>query len=454
MALRKALVEMPPIATLAARSLLPQAGRSPSSRTSRDQQRKALTLLTATTIVFRSELAILLFAQTVYLHLHPHIDLPNPSIIGAGILGALLSLPLTLTLDTFFWRSTHPLWPELTAFAYNVLSKKSSDWGTSPYHFYFTSSLPRLIFNPLHLLLLPFTFSIPILRRPALDILVPNILYIIIYSFQPHKEWRFIVYTVPPFLAVASAGASWIWTRRSKNAVYRLLALALVASTLASFAASVGLCAISRMNYPGGVALERLHTLMDETEEVVGVRRVHLGTLACMTGITRFSERRPPSLGGFESAKEGRGKVTWVYDKEEDEGRLLDAMFWEEVDFAIAERPDRILGQWETLNVVDGIAGFRVSTPDDDDWKTSDKIIDRRDVIDVIVKSWSIKHWVDFYEIWERLLRSRITGGWWIRMKLEPRLYILQRLKPFKKEEHISRGIVKPDENGIEDDRP
>ncbi|KAL9633607.1 MAG: hypothetical protein Q9164_004595, partial [Protoblastenia rupestris] len=102
------------LATLAFRNLLPLAGRSPSSASARHRHKIALSLLTATGVIFRSELAILLACHTAYLHLHPHIRLPILSIISSGLLGAFIGLTLTIPLDTYFWRSPTPLWPELT----------------------------------------------------------------------------------------------------------------------------------------------------------------------------------------------------------------------------------------------------------------------------------------------------------------------------------------------------
>lgn len=128
---------------------------------------------------------------------------PLRSIIPAGLLGLVIGLALTVPIDSFFWQRFW-IWPELIGFIYNVVNKQSVNWGIQPWHFYFTDALPRVLFNRLIILVcLPFTLSIPILRRPALDILIPNLLFIAIYSFQPHKEWRFIVYTIPPINAVA-----------------------------------------------------------------------------------------------------------------------------------------------------------------------------------------------------------------------------------------------------------
>lgn len=409
------------------RNLLPRAGRSPASRSSRRRHKFALTLLTIAGIVFRSEIAILLASQTLYLYFRPYIRLPISSITPAGLLGAFIGLALTVPIDSFFWQRW-PLWPELTGFIYNIVEKQSSNWGTSPWHFYITSALPRLLFNPfVYQICLPFALAIPILRRQALDIIIPNVLFLAVYSFQPHKEWRFVIYIVPPFLAVASAGASWIWTRRAKSFVYRALSLALVASTLASFLASFGMLAVSRLNYPGAEALSRAHVLAAND---TGVVKVHMDTLACMTGVTRFMERPPPALG------DAQGGAFWVYDKTEDAEKLLDPLFWQGFDYALAERPERVIGSWHVASTVEGYAGVAIMRPEDG----SEQVLeDVRAVRRLWTESRSSQDglrtaatkWMSGFSLRrvQSVGRRFVTRGWWVRMKTEPRIRVLQRAR-------------------------
>ncbi|MDI1488259.1 MAG: alpha-1,6- mannosyltransferase [Ramalina farinacea] len=433
------------LTTLAARNLLPLAGRRPTSRSSRNRQVFALSLLTAAGIIFRSELALLLAAHTLYLHFHPHIQLPLPTILTTGIISATSSLALTIPIDTFFWRSPQPLWPELSGFIYNVYNGQSLNWGTSPWHFYLTSSLPRLLFNPFILLAcIPFTLLSPLLRPPALAILTPNLAYILLYSLQPHKEWRFIIYTIPPLTAVAAAGASWIWTRRAKSLYYRGLALMLVASTLAAFLASAGMLAISRQNYPGAEALLRLHGLVIPETDPRPVRRVHMDTLACMTGITRFLEIPPPlssppplaaATGTNVSSLSPSGPL-WLYSKTESPSQLLDPTFWRTIDYALTSTPHLVIGSWEVLGTVSAYAGLALSPPTEsphllpeqtefEKWmqmlQDADVGKSRMERLgDRVGKVWG---WV------ERVMRRRVTGGWWVKVRREEVLRILKRVE-------------------------
>lgn len=433
------------ITTLAMRNLLPLAGRSPTSRFSKSRFSAALTLLTVSGIVFRSEIAVLLACHTLYLILAPHILLPFLTVVRAGLLGAVIGLTLTLPVDTFFWQ-TYPnniLWPELSGFLYNVYHNQAQKWGVQAWHFYFTSALPRLLFNPLiWQICLPFALVSPVIRRPACDVLIPNLLFVGIYSLQPHKEWRFIIYIVPPLLATASAGASWIWTRRVKNFMYRVMGLALVASTLAAFLASGAMLFVSRLNYPGGEALSRLHELAQRDS---GVVRVHMDSSSCMTGVTRFLEKRAPALA---NGRLEQGGVFWVYDKTENQTTLLDPLFWEGVDYALTEDPKRVPGRWEVIDTLSAFVGVGLLRPEEGPaWQnltleavkmiaeTEGRIFVQRGR-DLWRRGWTGRDydWMggSFTRTWDGcqgMFRRFVTRGWWVQVNMEPRIHILKREK-------------------------
>ncbi|KAL8783366.1 MAG: hypothetical protein Q9213_004685 [Squamulea squamosa] len=391
-----------------------------------------LLIVTTTGVIFRSELALFLIPHIFILFLNGRLTIA--CIVTFGILGTAIGLSFTIPIDSFFWQR-FPLWPELSAFSYNILHAQSSNWGTSPWHFYFTSALPRLLFNPLtYILCIPFAAFQPALKRSVAELVLPNLAFVALYSLQPHKEWRFIIYVVPPLLTAAAMGANWIWTRRSKSALYRVLSLALVISVMVSLGANGIMLAISRLNYPGAEALNRLHALVPEHqshypggngEKIVNV---HMDTLSCMTGITRFLQLPAPPLADLESASStnhaAENNLFWVYDKTEDEEKLLDPLFWEKFDWVLAERPKRVIGKWEIVETVEGYAGLRVLRPGDED----DSIGRRREE-----KGRSKLGKM----IWERNVEGvwrlvekygrKVTGGWWVDVKMEPRISILKR---------------------------
>ncbi|KAI6817417.1 glycosyltransferase family 22 protein [Hortaea werneckii] len=379
--------------------ILVKAVTAKSARSAR-RRRLALYLLTVSGIIFRSEIAILLAAETVYLIARQRPSLTK-EIIPAGVAGAAIGLAITVSVDSFLWQQ-FPLWPELAGFYYNTILGKSIEWGTSPFHFYFLNAIPRLLLNPVtYVLCIPLALATKATQKTSQDILVPHVVFILAYSLLSHKEWRFIIYSVPAFTAVASAGASWIWTRRSKSLVYQCLAALLVISTLASAVASTGLLYISSLNYPGGHALAQFHDLTS-SEKGKSIS-VYLDNLACQTGVTRFQQVHPH----------------WRYDKTEDEEKLLDPMFWQQFDYVIAEKPRRIIGSWEPIATQSGYAGLTLRPEDDADLLPLSKAPDGL-----------LKTVHDVYNDIAGLLRTKITKGLWPAVKMEPRLYILKKQDP------------------------
>ena len=51
---------------------------------------------------------------------------------------------LTVLIDTYFWKTEYPLWPELFAVYFNVVQGKSADWGVRPSSFSLLIPHPRL----------------------------------------------------------------------------------------------------------------------------------------------------------------------------------------------------------------------------------------------------------------------------------------------------------------------
>lgn len=381
--------------TIALRNLV--LARAVASKTARSAKRRrlALYLLTVAGIIFRSEVAILLAMETATLVLQQRASLTK-EVIPAGLAGAVIGLATTVSVDSLFWQQ-FPLWPEWVGFYYNTILGKSSDWGTSPFAFYFTNALPRLLLNPATLLCIPLALGVKATQKTSQDILTPHIAFIAAYSFLPHKEWRFIIYSIPAFTAVASAGASWIWTRRTKTLLYRVGSLALVATALMSFIASFVLLYISSLNYPGGVALQRLHTL-----DTSPAKSVYLSNLACQSGVTRFLQTQS----------------TWLYDKTEDKHQLLDPLFWQRFDYVLAEDPKRVIGSWKTLDTIEGFAGISLK-PEDDELTT------------LGTESTGLVRQVQgAYYTMANIARSKITRGYWPVIRMRPQIYILEHEPP------------------------
>ncbi|MCJ1478997.1 dolichyl-P-Man:Man(7)GlcNAc(2)-PP-dolichol alpha-1,6-mannosyltransferase [Lambiella insularis] len=385
------------------------------------EYQKGLVLLTVVGIVFRSEIAILLGCHTVWLLLQQRLSLRN--VVASGLVGLVIGLGLTVPIDSFFWQKL-PLWPEFTGFMFNIMQGRSTDWGTSPFHYYFTSALPRLLLNPLaYQVCIPLALYTPALRGPVLDMLVPNLVFVAIYSFQPHKEWRFIVYVIPPLTAAAAMGASWIWTRRTKSTAYRVLALGLLGFTATSFVISLGMLAVSSLNYPGADALNYLHAHADGSKEVV---KVHMDTFSCTTGVTRFLQ-----MPAMEDSSLPARRTLWVYDKTENETQLLRPAFWDQFDYALAEMPERAIGSWEIIHTIDAFTGLKLIRPGEQSSAGFDRetsfvpFSEPEDFHRGVTRRGIYRSWLHV----EEFVRNKFTRGWGIRATTEPRISVLKSIK-------------------------
>ncbi|GKT54816.1 alg9-like mannosyltransferase [Colletotrichum tofieldiae] len=375
------------LTTLASANLLPSPSPSPKSRPAR--LRVALSLLVFAAAIFRSEVALLLATTGLYLLLTHQTTIPR--LVRPFLISFAVAIAVSVPLDSYFWQK--PLWPELWGFYYNAVLGSSSNWGVSPWHYYFSSALPRLLVNPLtFLVLIPLALSHPATSRPAAGLVVPPLLFVAIYSLQPHKEARFVFYAVPPLTAAAAQGANLIFARRSKSPLYALASAALVLSVLASLAASTGMLLLSSLNYPGGDALRQLHALVasDRSGGGASVTSVHTDVLSCMTGT-------------------------------EDKAVLADPAFWSRFDYVLAEDPASVRGgQWETVGVVQGYAGVEILRPGSkarsgdggDEEEGEGNVLGRGLVVQRV-----------------RDLVRRLTGGWWVGPRMEPRIRILKRSK-------------------------
>ncbi|KAE8351917.1 Alg9-like mannosyltransferase family-domain-containing protein [Aspergillus coremiiformis] len=410
------------LSTLAMRYLLQEHSQPANAKVYTNRCRLSLCLLTIAGIIFRSELALFLATHTIFLFLTGRIGVRH-EIIPAGLVGLLIGLGSTVLVDSFFWQE-YPLWPELSAFIFNVVHGQASAWGTHPWHFYFTNAIPRLLLNPLvYLVGLPFALLQPSTRSAAAYLLIPSLAFIAIYSIQPHKEWRFILYTIPPLTAASALGASYIWTHRSKSLCYRVLSLGMVLSTLASFFCSTFiLLPASSANYPGAHALQALHNHAHNTKPIISV---HLGNLACQTGVTRFLEMPTPSENPIPTAQ--TNIATWKYDKTENETLKSTSSFWTQFDYLLIEPGEEETkvrsisgpGHWEDVDVINGFAGLKIIRPDDEAVGAVEEQVLRRFIGDESARLW--REGRDF-------VRRAITRGWWVELRMEPKIKILGRI--------------------------
>ena len=414
------------LSTLGLRALLPEPALPAGAY--RNRCRLALCLLTVAGIIFRSELALFLATHTLLLLVTGRVSLLREA-IPAGILGLVIGLASTVSVDSFFWQQ-FPLWPELAAFKFNVVSGQASAWGTQPWHFYFTNAIPRLLLNPAtYLLCIPLALIQPATRTATASLLVPSLAFVALFSIQPHKEWRFILYAVPAFTAAAALGASYLWTHRTKSLIYRLFAFGMLLSPFVSFALSTfALLPSSAANYPGAYALHALHNNHANANSSVPEASVYLGNLACQTGITRFLEI--PSL---------EPTTKWKFDKTENETIKASSSFWAQFDYVLIEPsgPEESTLQslsrttsdsdpirWEDVQVIDGFAGVRIVRPGEEARGSVEEGVLRSLTGDSNISQWVV--WV--WEEGRGFARRVFTRGWWVELRMEPKIKIMRRV--------------------------
>jgi alpha-1,6-mannosyltransferase len=325
--------------------------------------RRAVTYLVFTTVVFRCDVLLLLF--TVGLTMLIQRQLSIRQAIITGVLTVAFSLLSTAPLDSLLWR--RPIWPEFEVWWFNAVDNRSSEWGKMPFLWYFYSALPKgmlltALFVPLAFVKLP--ESIITWSRTHLDeskkptqlhrgqssrmfdlclvpLFGPVFCFVMLYSFLPHKEIRFIFPALPMFNVCAAYGMSRIHclafpesneTRSERKfndgkhtrIIARGMYLCGMVSVAFTLLGSMVFVRLSKENYPGGIALERLRSHLETSIPLQSSSRnnlehtqkgsrtwesvhVHIDVAAAMTGVSLFGQRHASSrfYNGEKNLSEG-----------------------------------------------------------------------------------------------------------------------------------------------------
>ena len=409
------------VATLAFACLLPRATEQETTR----RRKQAIAALTFSAAVFRAELAILLFTTAAYLFLSGRASIRAIApVFAVSFVGSLV---LSMPIDSYFWQRW--IWPELAGFYYNAVLGSSANWGVSPFHYYFTSALPRLFINPMTPLLALLALAHPGTAQQARPLALPSLLFVAIYSLQPHKEARFIFYVVPPLTAVGAIGAHFVFLRRSKSLASRLATYALAASIPCALALSSAMLLLSSLNYPGGDALVQLqsyiadHPPVPTAEDPSIAVAAHADVLTCMTGLSLFGQNPfglPLALADLSTVGPDHTQPLLLIDKTETGLELGKPSYWDRLEYALEENPALPVGDWEVLGVVQGFNGIEILRPNEGDDGKKDAILKKGE--DNILGLGNV-----VTQVRERV--RAYTGGWWIGPRMSPRIRIMRKFE-------------------------
>ncbi|KAH9460046.1 hypothetical protein MJO29_003996 [Puccinia striiformis f. sp. tritici] len=260
----------------------------------------ACSFLTFAAVIFRLELIGLLAPIALLGLISKRVTFWQ--LVSRGFLVTFAGLEMTLPIDSYFWQKL--TWPEATSLIFNVLEGKSVQWGVMPWHFYFTSSLPKLLGVTYPLAILGF-----VLNRKIFFLGACTLVFVMLMSCLGHKETRFIIYIVPIWnlstsVCVDRMCSPFRYSRWIKLGLMSSIGMVMILNTAFT-------TYLSMNNYPGGTAMMALHSLDDLPSQDL---KIHLDNLVSQTGGSRFLQLNDQDgIRNYPSSTIGRG--VWEYDK-------------------------------------------------------------------------------------------------------------------------------------------
>lgn len=336
---------------------------------------RAATLLVVATSIFRCDLLLLLGSVGLTWLITRKLSMRQA--LKIGIVTGGICLALTIPLDSILWQ--RPLWPEGEVFYYNAILGKSSNWGTSPWHWYYTSALPKSML--LTVMLVPFSFlriveyfmalerrmrkspssgvdSSQLLDKQWLVYLLPVLGFVTLYSFLAHKEVRFIFPAIPMLNASAALGirrfSILAFPAKGKEPLL-IASLAFysgLSCLLITWVGSLLFVAVSRQNYPGGDALLRLSDDISNLQLPPATDiHVYIDVASAMSGVSLFGQR---------AADARTEEVNWIFHKSGfEKEHSLEAFNIDSVTHILSEDAD-LSPEFKVIDTIRGSPSFNI----------------------------------------------------------------------------------------------
>jgi len=143
-------------------------------------------------------------------------------------------------------------------------------------------------------------------------LVLPCVLFIALLSGLGHKEWRFIVYTIPVLNMAAAQGACRL-IRQSRQQAWQILTVMLVTGVIVlNIFATTAITVASALNYPGGQALA---SLQPSSRAVHTNSTVFIDDLAAQTGASLFLQTSSPPFVSCDHEALAHSAKPWAYHK-------------------------------------------------------------------------------------------------------------------------------------------
>lgn len=307
------------------------------------------------------------------------------------IISLILSLYICFKIDSYFWNVNFII-PEFDSFLFNIIENNSKNWGIEPFYSYFLNYLPKLFltqFDIVILLILIFfilsflniknnynklkIFKIDYVNYGVgtiTTLMWTSLFYIIFLSINGHKEWRFLIYTIPIF-CIGSANIIEFLINKIKfkfKFKRKLILIFLILLYFFSLICSFLFAIISSWNYTGGNMAQKLNLRLinqfnNSNQVMLKPIIIHWDIGTCMNGGSLFVQINDNKF--FRNNWENsliEPKYWIIYDKTEDLNELKEIVndfdYWVQYDDEelIPLNDDNF--EWILIDILEGYNGI------------------------------------------------------------------------------------------------